>query len=122
MYESNAITHSHSFNWNLNYFSLNLSWLLFTNLFIFSYYVVYRLPGLKFLDSTKVLTTEKTEAGRRGQLMRVVGPNDMVNYTYKHKYNIQLKFFTFSDMKYKNLICAIIIPFISLNFSFPTAV
>ncbi|KRT81612.1 hypothetical protein AMK59_6342, partial [Oryctes borbonicus] len=40
----------------------------------YRYYVLYHLPKLKFLDSSKVLESERFEAKHRGQLMRVVKP------------------------------------------------
>ncbi|XP_049781965.1 leucine-rich melanocyte differentiation-associated protein-like [Schistocerca cancellata] len=43
----------------------------------YRYYVLYRLPNLQFLDSTKVTTEERLEASRRGQLMKVVCPTNV---------------------------------------------
>ncbi|KAI0212300.1 Leucine-rich melanocyte differentiation-associated protein [Lamellibrachia satsuma] len=37
-------------------------------------FVIYNLPKLKFLDSTPVKTTERTEAQRRGCFLRVARP------------------------------------------------
>ncbi|KAK9875213.1 hypothetical protein WA026_006003 [Henosepilachna vigintioctopunctata] len=41
----------------------------------YRYYVLYRLPKLKFLDSTKVREVERTEARRRGRYMKVMRPS-----------------------------------------------
>ncbi|XP_018567005.1 leucine-rich melanocyte differentiation-associated protein-like isoform X2 [Anoplophora glabripennis] len=38
------------------------------------YYVLFHLPKLKFLDSTKVCSSERTEALRRGKFMGVIRP------------------------------------------------
>ena len=40
----------------------------------FRYYVLHRLPNLKFLDSTAVKLWEKKEAARRGAFLKVVRP------------------------------------------------
>lgn len=40
----------------------------------FRYFVLHHLPNLKFLDSTKVRESERIEAKRRGQFMKVVRP------------------------------------------------
>ncbi|GJQ81650.1 hypothetical protein Trydic_g8528 [Trypoxylus dichotomus] len=45
----------------------------------YRYYVLYHLPKLKFLDSTRVLESERVEAKRRGQLMKVVRPKPGVH-------------------------------------------
>ncbi|XP_044742771.1 leucine-rich melanocyte differentiation-associated protein-like isoform X2 [Chrysoperla carnea] len=42
----------------------------------YRYYVLYKLPKLKFLDSTKVTEEERLEALRRGKFMKVVRPTD----------------------------------------------
>uniref|UniRef100_A0A0B6ZDE4 Leucine-rich melanocyte differentiation-associated protein n=1 Tax=Arion vulgaris TaxID=1028688 RepID=A0A0B6ZDE4_9EUPU len=42
----------------------------------YRYYVLYKLPGLKFLDSTPVGTMEVAEAKRVGPYMLVVRPKD----------------------------------------------
>ena len=41
----------------------------------YRYYVIYRLPKLKFLDSNLVTAKERQEAQRVGQFMRVVQPS-----------------------------------------------
>ena len=43
----------------------------------FRYYVIHRLPNLKFLDSTAVRDDERKEAKRAGAFMKVVS-NDKV--------------------------------------------
>jgi len=40
----------------------------------FRIFVLYNLPKLKFLDSTPVKMTERTEAQRRGCFLRVARP------------------------------------------------
>ncbi|CAH1992653.1 unnamed protein product [Acanthoscelides obtectus] len=40
----------------------------------YRYYVLYHLPNLKFLDSTKVREVERSEARRRGKFMNVIRP------------------------------------------------
>lgn len=40
----------------------------------YRYFVLHHLPNLKFLDSTKVRESERIEAKRRGQFMKVVRP------------------------------------------------
>ncbi|XP_044756188.1 leucine-rich melanocyte differentiation-associated protein-like isoform X2 [Coccinella septempunctata] len=40
----------------------------------YRYFVLYHLPNLKFLDSTKVREFERAEAKRRGKFMRVIRP------------------------------------------------
>ncbi|VEN55755.1 unnamed protein product [Callosobruchus maculatus] len=40
----------------------------------YRYYVLYHLPNLKFLDSTKVRELERSEARRRGKFMNVIRP------------------------------------------------
>ena len=40
------------------------------------YYVLYRLPRLKFLDSTPVRAEEKLEATKKGAFLKVVRPQD----------------------------------------------
>ncbi|BFZ02952.1 hypothetical protein BsWGS_05991 [Bradybaena similaris] len=42
----------------------------------YRYYVLYKLPGLKFLDSTPATAAEHTEAKRVGPYMLVVRPKD----------------------------------------------
>ncbi|XP_063237578.1 leucine-rich melanocyte differentiation-associated protein-like [Bacillus rossius redtenbacheri] len=42
----------------------------------YRYYVLHRLPGLLFLDSTRVSPQERTEALCRGQYMKVVSPDN----------------------------------------------
>lgn len=41
----------------------------------YRYYVLYRLPALKFLDSRRVKTTEKEEAKRVGAHMKIIAPS-----------------------------------------------
>lgn len=44
------------------------------------YFVLHKLPSLKFLDTRKVTKREKTEADARGAFMKVVKPkSDMVS-------------------------------------------
>ncbi|KAI4460185.1 leucine-rich melanocyte differentiation-associated protein [Holotrichia oblita] len=45
----------------------------------YRYYVLYHLPKLKFLDSSKVTELERFEAKSRGQLMKIVKPKPGVN-------------------------------------------
>lgn len=40
----------------------------------YRYYVLYHLPNLKFLDSSKIRDWERSEAKRQGQFMKVVRP------------------------------------------------
>ncbi|XP_019866304.1 leucine-rich melanocyte differentiation-associated protein isoform X2 [Aethina tumida] len=40
----------------------------------YRYYVLYQLPNLKFLDSTKVTDSERREARRSGQFMKIIRP------------------------------------------------
>ncbi|KJE89301.1 leucine-rich repeat-containing protein C10 [Capsaspora owczarzaki ATCC 30864] len=42
----------------------------------YRYYVLYKLPNLKFLDSRTVTAAERAEAKRVGAFMRVVRPSD----------------------------------------------
>lgn len=41
----------------------------------YRHYVLYRLPNLKFLDSTKIKSEEKREAIQRGLFLKVIRPN-----------------------------------------------
>nr|CAD7574047.1 unnamed protein product [Timema californicum] len=41
----------------------------------YRYYVLHRMPGLHFLDSTRVSTVERSEASRRGRFMKVISPD-----------------------------------------------
>ncbi|XP_071455394.1 leucine-rich melanocyte differentiation-associated protein-like [Hetaerina americana] len=41
----------------------------------YRYYVLHHLPGLQFLDSSRVSLEERLEAERRGHFMKVVRPN-----------------------------------------------
>ncbi|KAJ0178888.1 hypothetical protein K1T71_005663 [Dendrolimus kikuchii] len=40
----------------------------------YRYFVIYKLPNLHFLDSRRVSTTERSEASKRGEFMRVRRP------------------------------------------------
>lgn len=42
------------------------------------YFVLYKLPGLTFLDSRQVTAMERREAKRVGEFMRVIRPSDDV--------------------------------------------
>ena len=53
--------------------------------FFSRYYVIYRLPKLKFLDSTAVQEIERKEARRAGAFMRVVS-TDKVKLMVVMKY------------------------------------
>jgi hypothetical protein len=48
-------------------------------------YVLYRLPNLKFLDSSIVSEDERKEAKRVGQFMKVVKPSENQVRTYVYK-------------------------------------
>lgn len=41
----------------------------------YRYFVIYKLPNLRFLDSRRVTSTERTEASKRGEFMRVRRPH-----------------------------------------------
>ena len=41
-------------------------------------YVLYRLPGLKFLDSTPVTDKERRIAQKQGAFLKVVKPDDSI--------------------------------------------
>lgn len=53
------------------FFFLFFSFLL---LLLYRYFVLYKLPKLKFLDSKKVTKKELMEAQARGAFMKVVKP------------------------------------------------
>jgi len=42
----------------------------------YRYYVLYRLPCLKFLDSTPVKVIEREKSNKQGQFLKVVRPSD----------------------------------------------
>lgn len=46
------------------------------NFLSFRYYVVYKVPGLKFLDSSQVTPSEVQEAKRVGPYQQIVRPKD----------------------------------------------
>ena len=48
----------------------------------FRYYVIFKLPRLRFLDSRPVSESERTEAKRVGALMRVVKADETVRLDF----------------------------------------
>ena len=44
----------------------------------FRYFVLYKLPGLMFLDSRQVTAKERREAKRVGEFTKVIRPTDDV--------------------------------------------
>nr|CAD7440730.1 unnamed protein product [Timema bartmani] len=49
----------------------------------YRYYVLHRMPGLHFLDSTRVSAVERLEASRRGRFMKVISPETTNKLTLK---------------------------------------
>jgi hypothetical protein len=45
-------------------------------------YLLYRLPKLKFIDSTSVKNDERKEAQQKGHFMKVVRPADDVSISF----------------------------------------
>lgn len=69
--------------------------ILYSRLFIvfnFRYFVLYNIPYLKFLDSTRVTEEERREGRKRGKFMNIIRPklanvNDVpLNTTYSNKF------------------------------------
>lgn len=46
----------------------------------YRYYVLHHAPSLKYLDSTRVTDSERAEANRRGQFMKIVRPKEEENH------------------------------------------
>ena len=49
----------------------------------FRYYVIYRLPNIRFLDSSQVKMAEKKEALMRGPFLKVIRPADLAEVCIK---------------------------------------